>query len=215
MDSIFSFLMKGRMIMTTTFENLPVVMPADWVVGPKQGSWTYNAYAALEDGQRYEIVNGVLVMTPAPSWFHQEIVGAFYRYLYVHVTSTELGGAFVAPIDVELAPNMVFQPDVVVLLKKSREKLREKHIVGPPDLVVEVASPGTAMMDRLNKYDAYAGAGVPEYWIAKPETRSVEILVLDGKTYRSLGIFEGQETLPSLIVPGFAVRVEQFFASVW
>ena len=201
--------------MTTTFENLPMVMPADWVKGPKQGSWTYDDYVALEDGQRYEIVNGVLLMTPAPSWLHQEIVGAFYRYLYAHVTATGLGGAFVSPIDVELAVNIVFQPDVVVLLKRSREKLRDKHIVGAPDLVIEVASPGTAMMDRLTKYDTYAQAGVPEYWIVRPEPQSVEVLVLDGKMYRSLGIFEGQATLPSLVVPGFSMRVEQFFVSVW
>ena len=61
-------------------------------------------------------------MAPAPSWSHQEIVGAFYRYLYTYVTSSDLGGVFVAPIDVELAPNVVFQPDVVVLLKESRDK---------------------------------------------------------------------------------------------
>ena len=105
----------------TTTEKLPMVTPADWVAGPGQGQWTYTDYAALpEDGRRYEILNGVLYMTPSPSWSHQEVVGAFYRYLYTYVTSTGLGGVFVAPIDVELAPEDVFQPDVVVLLKASR-----------------------------------------------------------------------------------------------
>ena len=188
---------------------------ADEVPGPKQGHWTYRDYAALDDEQHYEIVNGVLLMTPAPSWSHQEVVLEIASYLRTFVRTTGLGGVFTAPIDVELSPKDVFQPDVVVLLKESREKLKERHIVGAPDLVVEVASPGTAPYDRLTKYDAYARAGVPEYWIVRPDAQTVEVLVLDRATYRSLGIFGGQATLPSRVVPQLPVHVEQFFASVW
>jgi Uma2 family endonuclease len=206
---------KGTADMAT-IDRYPMVIPADWVPGPKQGDWTYNHYAALpDDGQRYEIVNGVLVMVPAPSWFHQEVAGAFYRHLHDYLVSNGLGGAFTSPIDVELTPSNMFQPDVVVLLKASREKLHEQHIVGAPDLVVEVASPGTRAVDRLSKYEAYARAGVPEYWIANPETKTIEVLVLEAGKYHSLGVFREKATLPSRIVPGFSVPVEQFFVSVW
>jgi Uma2 family endonuclease len=201
--------------MATTSDKQPMVIPADEVPGPRQGDWTYRDYAALDDGQHYEIVNGVLLMTPAPSWSHQEVVLEVASYLRTYIRSAGLGGVFVAPIDVELTPKDVFQPDIVVLLKQSREKLREKHIVGAPDLVVEVASPGTRIIDRLNKHDAYARAGVPEYWIANPEAGSVEVFVLDSNTYHSVGIFRGQDSLPSHIVPGLSVHVEQFFVSVW
>ena len=127
----------------STTERLPMVIRADWVPGPKQGRWTYADSAALpNDGKRYEILNGVLYMAPSPSWSHQEVVGRFFRYLSTFVEAADLGGAFVAPIDVELAPNVVFQPDVVILLKESRNKLQEHHIVGAPDLIIEVASPG-------------------------------------------------------------------------
>ena len=125
--------------MTTTSDKLPMMLTlADEVPGPKQGQWTYRDYAALDDEQHYEIVNGVLLMTPAPSWSHQEVVLEIASYLRTYVRTTGLGGVFTAPIDVELSPKDVFQPDVVVLLKESREKLRERHIVGAPDLVVEV-----------------------------------------------------------------------------
>ncbi len=202
--------------MTTTSDKLPMMLTlADEVPGPKQGHWTYRDYAALDDEQHYEIVNGVLLMTLAPSWSHQEVVLEIASYLRTFVRTTGLGGVFTAPIDVELSPKDVFQPDVVVLLKESREKLKERHIVGAPDLVVEVASPGTAPYDRLTKYDAYARAGVPEYWIVRPDAQTVEVLVLDRATYRSLGIFGGQATLPSRVVPQLPVHVEQFFASVW
>src|SRR6266700_1420592 len=169
---------KGRVNMTTT-ERLPMVTRADWVPGPKQGRWTYTDYAALlDDGKRYEIVNGVLYMSPAPSWSHQEIIGEIFAHLRMHMRATDSGGAFMAPIDVELAPNTTFQPDVVVLLKASHNKLKERHIVGAPDLVVEVVSPTSETHDRYRKLVAYARGGVPEYWIVDPDSRTIEVLML-------------------------------------
>jgi Uma2 family endonuclease len=200
----------------TSTEKRSLLIPADWVPGPKQGEWTYDSYAALpDDGQRYELVNGVLLMAPAPSWSHQETVGEIFAYLRDYVRTTGLGGAFTAPIDVELTRHTVVQPDVVVLLKTNRERLRGRHIVGAPDLVVEVASQRTQAYDRLSKYDAYARAGVPEYWLVYPKTKSVEVLVLEVGKYSSLGLFRGKEKLPSHVLPGFPVEVELFFVSVW
>lgn len=200
----------------STTEKLPMVIPADWVPGPPQGSWTYKDYASLpDDGHRYEIVNGVLYMAPAPSWSHQEIVGEFFAYLRDYLRATGLGGAFTSPIDVELAPENTFQPDVIVLLKAHRGRLKDRHIVGAPDLVIEVVSPGSATMDRHEKYVSYAQAGVPEYWIAEPGTQTVEVLVLKDKRYHSQGVFRGKAVLPSQVLPEFKVRVEQFFVSAW
>ncbi|HZU69256.1 MAG TPA: hypothetical protein VFA09_18410 [Ktedonobacteraceae bacterium] len=77
--------------MTTTSDRLAVVTPADWVPGSRQGQWTYNHYAALpDDGKRYEIVNGVLYMTPSPSIPHQRIAGRIYRYLCTCIEDTGL-----------------------------------------------------------------------------------------------------------------------------
>ena len=202
--------------MTQTFDKIPVVAPAGNVPGPKQGFWTYDDYATIPgDGNRYEIVNGVLYISPSPGWSHQEIVGRFFRYLSAHVESPAIGGAFVAPLDVELAPNSVFQPDVVVLLKASHKKLKERHIVGAPDLVVEVVSPTSETHDRYRKIAAYARAGVPEYWIVDPDSRTVEVLFLESGEYHSQGVYRGKATLPSQIVPALLVPVEQFFVSAW
>ena len=202
--------------MTQTFDKLPVVAPANDVPGPRQGFWTYDDYAALPaDGNRYEIVNGVLYMSPSPSWSHQEIVGRFFRYLSSYAETAGIGGAFVAPLDVELAPNTVFQPDVVVLLKASHKKLKERHIVGAPGLAVKVVSPTSETHDRYRKIPAYARAGVPEYWIVDPDSRTVEVLFLESGEYHSQGVYRGKATLPSQIVPGLLVHIEQFFASAW
>jgi len=199
--------------MPTTTNELSVVTPADWVSGPPQGSWTYEDYAALpDDGNRYEIVNGVLIMTPAPSPEHQDIVGEIFSALRTHIKLAGLGRVFTGPIDVDLGPKNVYQPDLVVVLNTHLDRVAEKKIIGAPDLVVEVASPSTAAYDRLTKYEKYAHAGIREYWMVKPKSRSVEVLVLEGREYRSLGIFRGEQTLPSRIVPDLPVGVERFFA---
>ncbi len=150
-------------------------------------------------------------MGPAPSPEHQSIAVRLTHYLFVHAELAGLGRVFAAPLDVELEPKNVFQPDVIVLLNAHLDRVAAKRIIGAPDLVVEVASPGTAAFDRLTKYDVYARAGVREYWIVKSAQRTVEVLVLENGEYRSLGIFNGQATLPSRVVPGLPVRVEQFF----
>jgi len=196
----------------TTNEGLSVVTPAAWIPGPRQGSWTYDDYAALpDDGQRYEIVNGVLLMTPAPTPNHQSISARLTYYLLMHVELAGLGRVFPGPIDVELGPKNVFQPDIVVLLNAHLNKVAAKRIVGAPDLVAEIASPSTAVVDRVTKYEIYARAGIPEYWIVKPNNRTIEVLILENGEYYSSGIFQGEQLLPSRIVPELPVRVEQFF----
>ena len=196
----------------TTFEQPSVVLPADWIPGPPQGSWTYDDYAALpDDGQRYEIVNGVLLMAPAPTPEHQSIAVRIAYYLFPHIDIAGIGKLFTAPIDVELRPKDVFQPDVVVVLNARLNIVKKKRIIGAPDLAIEVASPSTEAYDRLTKYERYAHAGITEFWIVKPTTRTVEVLVLEDGEYRSLGLFRGLQTLPSRVVPNLPVAVEKFF----
>ena len=201
--------------MTQIFDKIPVVAPANTVPGPQQGFWTYDDYATLDEKERHEIVNGVLYMTPSPSWPHQEIVGEIFAHLRAYLRNTGIGGVLMAPLDVELASNVVFQPDVVVLLKASRRKLKERHIVGAPDLTVEIVSPSSETHDRYRKLVAYARAGIPEYWIVDPDAQTVEVLLLESSEYQSQGVYRGKATLPSRIVAGLPVPVEQFFVSAW
>jgi len=192
---------------------LSMVTSADSVRGPGQGHWTYKDYAALpDDGRRYEVVEGTLFMAPSPSRWHQETVGELFAYLRDYIKMHELGRVYMAPFDVELANNIVVQPDVMVILNANREKVVENRVVGAPDLVVEVASPGTAGYDRREKQNIYAHSSVTEYWIADPSARTVEVLLLEFGEYRPLGVFHGKATLPSKVVAGFPTQVEQFFA---
>lgn len=191
----------------------PVVAPADHLPGPPQGQWTYADYAVLpNDDLRYEILDGVLYMSPAPTLEHQGSAARFVYHLMTHIDFAGLGRVFPAPVDVELAPDRVVQPDVVVVLMQNLGVLAGSRIIGAPDLVVEIVSPATAGYDRREKQDAYARAGVPEYWIADPASRTIEVLTLEQGRYRSLHVFARQARLPSRVLPDFPVVVEQFFA---
>ncbi|MCG8352416.1 MAG: Uma2 family endonuclease [Chloroflexales bacterium] len=198
--------------MAPTVDMLPTVTPADQAPGPPQGRWTYADYAALpDDGQRYELIDGVLYMTPAPNTGHQGASARFVTHLMTHVEFAGLGRVFAAPADVELAPNTVVQPDIIVILNANLAIITPSRIVGPPDLLVEIASPSTAGYDRREKQDAYARAGVREYWVADPSAQTVEVLFLSQGAYRSQGVFHGQAMLPSQVAPQLPVPVARFF----
>ncbi len=196
-------------------ERIDITMPANHVPGPKQGQWNYIHYAALpDDGQSYEIVDGVLYMAPAPNRWHQRAVLKIAARLEAFIDQVGLGEVYTGPLDVRLQENTVVQPDVLVILKAHLDRLTDMGVTGAPDLVVEVASPATATYDRREKYDAYARAGVPEYWLVDPATRTVEVRVLEGQTYALLGLFKDGDHMRSQIIPQIkAISVATFFAT--
>jgi Uma2 family endonuclease len=197
----------------STLDILPVVMPVEYTPGPLPGRWTYADYAALPtDGLRYEVVEGVLFMAPAPGTAHQGCSALLLTYLVTHVEFAGLGRVFAAPIDVELAPGTVVQPDLLVIRTANLGIIAPSRIIGAPDLIVEIASPSTAGYDRREKQDAYAAAGVAEYWIVDPSAQTIELLILTDAAYRSQGVFRGQATLPSQVA-ALPVPVAQFFSA--
>jgi Uma2 family endonuclease len=193
-------------------KEITTTVPADWVPGPPQGSWTYDAYAALpDDGKRYEIAQGVLIMTPAPEPGDQRISREISFCLYEHIMTRKLGEVLYAPVDVVLSEEDTFQPDVLVILNEHLERIQEKLVAGAPDLVVEIISPGSLLNDRVTKKLAYERAGIPEYWLVDPEKKTVEVFVLENGAYTSLGLFKGEQQLQSRIVPEMSVPVAHFF----
>jgi Uma2 family endonuclease len=199
--------------LTASPDTLPMVVRADWVPGAKQGHWTYAEYAAIpDDGRRYEIIDGVLYMAPPPNAAHQSTSNLFGTLLTTRVQFSGLGRVFCAPFDVELVPGVTVQPDVIVVLSEHLSIITESHFVGAPDVVVEIASPGTAGYDRREKQDAYARAAVPEYWFADARAKTIEVLILTNGVYESAGVVEGEPRLPSRLLPDLSYPASQFFA---
>jgi Uma2 family endonuclease len=198
--------------MTTSPANLEVITPADWIPGPTQGGWTYTEYLTLpDDGQRYEIANGVLLLTPSSTGPHQDTIGEVFFHLQSHIKLARLGLVIQAPFVVELSAKDVFQPDIFVVMNAHLDRIQEGKLVGAPDLVVEVSTPGTIAFDRLTRYDTYEYSGVLEYWILNLERRTVEVFVLEGDEYHSFGTFQGDQKVPSQLISWLSVRVDQFF----
>ena len=201
--------------MTMVQDLLPTVTSADNVPGPAQGQWTAKDYPNLpDDGQAYEIMNGVLMKLPSPDSLHQQTLHRLSSYVVPHTRTTRLGHAYSDPIYLELAPDVVVRPDLFIDMHadhKQHSRETEKQLIGTPELIIEVTSPGSSRYDWRDKYDAYARAGVWEYWIVHPEAKAVEVLVLENGEFRSSGVFEGQAAIRSRVLRLFDLPAENFF----
>jgi Uma2 family endonuclease len=117
---------------------------------------TVKDYIELPEGPPYyQLIEGELIMSPAPSYSHQRTVGRVFLKLSRLSEEKGLGEVLISPIDVYLDEKNVFQPDIAVLLKEGKAKVEEKGIFGPPDVVVEILSPSTAYYDLIVKKEVY------------------------------------------------------------
>jgi len=134
--------------------------------------------ALPDDGRRYELVHGELLVTPAPRAWHQEVVERVGRALANHTRQEGVGHVFRAPADISWSDDTLVQPDVFVVPLQDARTLdweRMKTLW----LAVEVLSPSTARADRFAKRRLYQEVGVPTYWIVDPERRCVEVWTPD------------------------------------
>lgn len=153
---------------------------------------TYKDYEALPaDGRRYEVHDGELSVTPAPSPRHQRISGRLYRLLQSHVESRRLGEVFYSPTDCILSDTSIVQPDLIYLDPTRLSAVSDRGIEGPPTLVIEILSPSTVQIDRGVKFQLYARHGIPHYWIVDPDARTIEAYDLAGSVYEITGRVEG------------------------
>jgi Uma2 family endonuclease len=177
--------------------------------------YTYDELVAEmpETNQPCELWDGELVMSPAPSFYHQQIVLRFYRELHHWISTNKLGEVVTAPIDMVLSPHRVTQPDVVSV-SAERLGIIKRAIHGPADLVAEVVSLGHRNRDRLEKRDLYEQYGVKEYWIIDPEAETVEVLSLESGRYVLHARCTRGQVAPSRLSPGFEAPVAPLFGEV-
>jgi Uma2 family endonuclease len=154
---------------------------------------TYEDYVLLpNDGKRYEILEGELTVTPAPSTKHQTASVNLLVLLSQYIKERDLGKLFHAPIDLILESTSVLQPDLLFVSKARQHIITERAIEGVPDLVVEILSPTTSRTDRVTKAQIYARHSVPVYWIVDPEREVIEIYLLEADGYRLAATLQGK-----------------------
>jgi Uma2 family endonuclease len=153
-----------------------------------------------DDGHRYELIDGALIMTPAPSPLHQIVVANLLLKLAA-AAPPELT-VLVAPLDVAISADTVIQPDVLVA---RREDFTERDLPKPPLLAVEVLSPTTKRVDLLLKWSRLEAAGCPAYWVVDPDTPSLIAWEMRDGAYAQVAKVTGDE-VARLEVP-FGVTV--------
>lgn len=137
--------------------------------------WTAAMLADLpDDGKRYEVVDGELLVTPAPAWPHQTMVGALHRRIANWLVEHPVGHAIMAPADVTLDALTLVQPDLFVVPLREGRKPASWAEAETLLLAVEVLSPSSARADRQVKRRRYQRAGAAEYWIADLDARLIE-----------------------------------------
>src|SRR5256885_6170634 len=164
--------------------------------------WTYEEYYRLNDDQRYEIIDGNLLMAPEPDTWHQSWVGALFIILDRHVRSQYLGKVFLSPVDVVLNSENSVQPDLVFISTANLSIVQRRGIFGTPDLLVEMVSVFSMRRDRYDKKELYARFGVKEYWIGDPANKTLEILTLKAGRYELHCCAEEKGKLASLVLTG-------------
>jgi Uma2 family endonuclease len=167
-----------------------------------------------QDGNRYEIIDGEPIVSPAPSLIHAEIVARLFLLIRGFVIGGGIGKhVFTAPVDVRLTGVRIVEPDIVYVSPARSEILADPALIdGAPDLIVEVLSPSNRTYDEQVKYRLYAEAGVREYWLVDPERETLAIFALGGDGYALVP--HDPEHARSVILPGLEIDVAPLFADL-
>ncbi|MGQ9557807.1 MAG: Uma2 family endonuclease [Desulfurispora sp.] len=176
------------------------------------GPYTYDDYRLLEEGGRYFLMEGELVMVPAPRTVHQRISKMLQKHMDRFVESHNLGEVLYAPVDVYLSEKDVLQPDIIFISRGRLAIITEENIKGAPDLVVEILSPATARYDKVTKSRLYYQYGVQEYWLVDPDGQVVQVFERGERYWNLYDAFDVEQTLTSPLLPGLEVPLARVFA---
>jgi Uma2 family endonuclease len=164
-----------------------------------------------DDGNRYEVIDGALFVTPPPGWGHQRGLGKLYIRVGSHVYALDLGEVVQAPVGVVLDDENGVEPDLVFVAKERLHIITERGVFGAPDLVVEVLSPRTRSRDLGSKKRRYAAAGIPHYWVLDPRPRTLTAFRLATDGYEENGKFGPGDIFCLDLFPGLEIPI----ADLW
>ena len=175
-----------------------------------QSRVTYTDYCRLvDDGKRYQLIDGKLLMTPSPSSWHQRVSIKLASLLHRFAEARGLGVVLVAPLDVILTDEDVVQPDILFVARAHEGRIASEGIRGAPDLVVEILSPSTRKLDLETKTDLYAREGVQEYWVVDGESETVSVYRFKGERAAPVQVLEKTEFLQTTLLPGLTIPLSE------
>lgn len=168
-------------------------------------------YYVLPETNRFEeLINGELTVSPPPVPEHQRMVGRVFSLLEDIIPNGEV---CISPIGVYLDDENSPEPDVVWVAENSRCKVAETRLEGPPDLVVEIFSPGTAKRDVGDKFELCERFGVGEYWMGSPQEAYLAVYRLENGRFARQGVYGPGDTFESAVL-GKTVNLDKIFKPV-
>ncbi len=192
-----------------------LILPTDApsVAGPPQGHWNHELWETLpDDGNRYEVIDGVLYMSTAPSFFHQWIVLRLVELVGTAAKQQGLAIPFFSPIGVLMPGCDPVQPDFGLIRAANSGIIRDRRVRGIPDLLAEILSPGNRAYDERVKLEAYARAGLPEYVIIDPGARALRHYRLaPAGQYDNPRTYQGDEPIRFDCLPTIEFRAGDLF----
>jgi len=177
--------------------------------------YTYQDYLQFpDDGIRYEIIDGEVFISPAPTLDHQRVVGRLFAMIWDFLEETPLGEVFPAPSDVIFSGINILQPDIVYVSRERSAILMQENIQGAPDLLIEVLSPGTEDRDRTSKREKYSQFGVREYWMVSPEEGTIEVWRKENDELSFCELYRKNQTLTTPLLPGLEIQLKRVFRNL-
>lgn len=174
--------------------------------------WTVDGVLALpNDGNRYELIDGELLVSPAPTLRHQDAVARLYRLLAEYLEREPVGRAFISAADIIFSPRRLVQPDVFVAPMANGRPSEWSDITGLL-VAAEVLSPSTARADRVTKRRLFRDQGVPESWIVDLDARTIERST--PADARPEVLAERLEWLPEGASKPLVIELGEYFAAV-
>ena len=174
---------------------------------------TYEEYLkGPEIKDRFDIVDGVMIMAPRPTVEHQRLLGQLSMRLHYYVSEQQMGEVLFAPLDVlvQREPLRTRQPDLL-FVSNERAGILGQIVEGAPDLVAEILSPSNSRVDVEAKLADYALLGVRECWLVSPEARSVEVLSLREGSWARVGMLGMGDQVQSEVLAGIVLPLAELF----
>jgi Uma2 family endonuclease len=172
---------------------------------------TVEDYRATPEGARCQLVEGELVMAPAPTTQHQSVTLNLGRLIADFLDRKLLGRVFIAPCDVYLSEHNVVQPDVLFVSEANAALIHDDGVHGAPDLVIEVLSPATAQLDAKVKRRLYAKHGCKELWLVDPLLTQIQIYEFARDTAKPTRLIAEHEKFTTRLLPGLSLAAATVF----
>lgn len=173
---------------------------------------TYKDYAAMPEDERYELIDGVLILVASPNREHQSIQFELSLVVGNIVKAEDLGWVFNPPFDVVFTTHEVVQPDLVFVSKEREHIITDANIQGAPDLAVEILSPSSVRRDWQDKFRMYERHGVKEYWLISPEMRTAWLFSLRDGAFVEVGVYGEDDIMVSPALGEFSLELSEVFS---